>query len=170
MLKRLSEHGVDYVLIGAFAVIGHGAPIVTQDVDVCAPLVRPNLDRIVEALRDLHPYFRIRPDTQKLPLYEDPARLVGFRNIYLTTDWGTLDILGELPDVATFEELAGKAIEADFGTVKCKMIDLDTLIKAKKALARPKDLFHLRHLEAIQKRERQQPRLFDPPPAEGDPK
>jgi hypothetical protein len=81
----LSEHGVEYVLVGAFAAMGHGSMIVTHDVDVCAPLVRPNLDRIVEALRDLHPFFRFRPENQKLPLYDDPARLVGFRNIYLIT-------------------------------------------------------------------------------------
>ena len=59
ILKRLSEHGVEYVLIGGFAAMGHGCMIVTQDVDVCAPLVRPNLDKMIEALRDLHPEFSI---------------------------------------------------------------------------------------------------------------
>ena len=153
ILNRLSEHGVEYVLVGAFAAMGHGCMIVTHDVDICAPLVRPNLDHIVEALRDLHPHFRFRPDSHKLPFYDDPARLVGFKNIYLTTDWGILDILGEMEGVATFTELSAKSVEADFGKFKCRMIDLDTLITVKKAVGRPKDLFHLKHLEAIRKKD-----------------
>ena len=152
ILKRLSEHGVDYVLVGAFAAMGHGTMIVTHDVDICAPLVRPNLDRIVAALGDLNPYFRFRPSTARLPLYDDPARLVGFKNIYLITDWGTLEILGEMPDLADYGTIAMKAVEADFGSFKCKMIDLDSLIAAKKIAGRPKDLAHLKHLEAIKKK------------------
>lgn len=150
ILKRLSDRQVDYVLIGSFAAMGHGSPIVTQDIDVCAPLVRPNLDRIVEALRDLHPTFRMRPG-QKLPLYDDPARLVGFKNIYLNTDWGVVDILGELPGVGPFEQIAKTAVHANFTEFSCPMLDLETLIAAKRAAGRPKDLVHLRHLEAIRK-------------------
>lgn len=153
ILKRLSEHGVEYVLIGGFAAMGHGCMIVTQDVDVCAPLVRPNLDKMIEALRDLHPNFRFRPGSQKLPLYDDPEQLVGFKNIYLTTDWGILDILGSMEGVATYSELASKSVEADFGNFKCKMIDLDTLIAVKKGAGRQKDLFHLKHLEAVRKKQ-----------------
>jgi hypothetical protein len=150
ILKRLSDHGVDFVLIGSFAAMGHGSPIVTQDVDVCAPLVRPNLDQIIGALRDLNPYFRFRAG-QKLRLYDDPARLVGFKNIYLETDWGVLDILGDLPGVGPFEQIARTAETIDFGGFTCRMLDLDTLIAAKRAAGRPKDLVHLRHLEALKK-------------------
>src|SRR2546430_1303425 len=114
ILKRLTDHGVEFVVIGSFAAVGHGAPIVTRDVDVCAPLVRPNLDNIVAALRDLHPYFRFRPATSRIYLYDDPARLVGFKNIYLVTDLGLIDILGELPDVGSYEKIAATSVEADF--------------------------------------------------------
>lgn len=152
ILKRLSEHGVEYVLVGGFAAMGHGCMIVTQDMDICAPLVRPNLDKIVGALGDLHPHFRFRPNSQKLPLYDDPARLVGFKNIYLTTDWGILDILGEMEGIATYLDLASKSVEVNFGEFKCQMIDLDTLIAVKRAVGRQKDLFHLKQLEAVRKK------------------
>ncbi len=158
ILKRLTEHDVEFVLIGAYAAMAHGTAITTQDVDVCAPLIRPNLDRIIAALRDLHPYFRFRPATSRIWLYDDPARLVGFKNIYLATDLGPVDILGELPDVATYDQVAAKSIEADFKTFKCRMIDLDTLISAKRAANRPKDQIHLRHLEALQRRINQPPK------------
>jgi hypothetical protein len=159
---------VEYVLVGAYAAMSHGALITTQDVDVCAPLGRPNLDRIVEALRDLHPYFRFRPDS-KIALYDDPARLVGFKNLNLVTDWGVIDILGDLPDVATYDQIASKAIPATFGRFTCPLIDLETLIAAKRGAGRPKDQLHLRYLEEIQRREKQQPRhLNDIPDANHD--
>lgn len=150
ILKRLSDHETQFVLIGSFAAMGHGSPVVTQDVDICAPLVRPNLDKIVNALRDLRPHFRFQ-GSRKLPLYDDPARLVGFKNIYLNTDWGILDILGDLPGVGPFEQIIQTAVPIDFDQFTCLMLELDTLIAAKRAAGRPKDLVHLRHLEAIKK-------------------
>jgi hypothetical protein len=162
LLKRLTDHGVDFVLIGGFAAMTHGSSVVTQDVDVCAPLTLPNLTRIVGALRDLHPNFRFRPD--RLPLYDDPARLLGFRNLNLVTDWGVLDILGELPGVGSFEELAGRYFVQDFGGFTCKVLDLDTLIVSKKFAGRAKDLVNVQHLEALQRLKRDQPDLFPSPP------
>lgn len=49
LLKRLSDFGVEYILIGDMAAIVHGSTVVTRDVDVCAPPVFPNLQRIVAA-------------------------------------------------------------------------------------------------------------------------
>lgn len=162
LLKRLSDHQVEFVLVGGFAAMSHGSPVVTQDVDVCAPLTLPNLTRIVESLRDLQPMSRFRPD--RLPLFDDPARLVGFRNLNLVTEWGVLDILGDLPGVGSFGDLAGRTIATNFGEFVCQVLDLETLIASKTAAGRPKDLVNVRHLEAIQRMKREQPGLFDPPP------
>jgi hypothetical protein len=162
LLRRLSEHHVEFVLIGGYAAMTYGSPVVTQDVDVCAPLNLPNLTRIVEALRGLDPRFRFHPDRPHL--YEDPARLIGFRNLNLVTDCGVLDILGELPGVGTFDDLAGRYNRIDFGGFTCNVLELDALISSKRFAGREKDVANIRHLEAIQRLKREQPGLFDAPP------
>ena len=58
ILKRLSEHDVRYVLIGGVAAVVHGSPVVTRDVDVCAPLDDENRAKIIDALRGLNPRWR----------------------------------------------------------------------------------------------------------------
>ena len=35
LLRRLVEHGVEFVLVGGMAAAAHGASIVTEDVDIC---------------------------------------------------------------------------------------------------------------------------------------
>ena len=62
LLKRLSDCGVNFTLIGGMAAIAHGSSMVTKDVDVCSPMIEANLARILSALRDLHPRHRMRPD------------------------------------------------------------------------------------------------------------
>lgn len=81
ILRRLSNAGAEFVLIGGVAAIHYGGATVTDDVDICAPMDRANVVRIVTALADVEPRWRFRPD------------------IYLRTKLGILDVLGELPDV-----------------------------------------------------------------------
>jgi hypothetical protein len=68
-----------------------------------------------------------------------------------------------MPGVATYEQLAAKSIEANFGAFTCRMIDLDTLIATKKMAGRPKDLLHLKQLEAVRRKKNEQ--AGTPPPA-----
>jgi hypothetical protein len=43
LLKRLSDHGVKYVLVEGMACVVHGSQVVTQDVDICASLTPENM-------------------------------------------------------------------------------------------------------------------------------
>jgi hypothetical protein len=149
LLKRLSDHQVEYVLIGGMAAIFHGSPLMTQDVDVCAPMTDENLRRIHAAMHGLDARFRMRPD--RMPLWDDPARLHGFKNLNLLTTLGVIDILGEVSGVGTFDDVRDKIVGVDVGGFRCPVLDLDTLIRSKKAAGRPKDQVGVRHLEAIKK-------------------
>ena len=162
LLKRLKDHGVEFVLIGGVAAMVQGSPLATYDVDVCAPLSESNVSRILDALRGVRPRFRFRPD--KMPVPDDPARLRGIKNLNLLTDLGVIDILGELPGIGSFESLAGKTEDLNVGGFVCRVLDLDTLIAAKRAAGRDKDLLNVRQLEAIRRSRQQQPGLFDRPP------
>ena len=37
LIDRLTKEQVDFVVVGAYAAILHGATVVTRDVDVCMP-------------------------------------------------------------------------------------------------------------------------------------
>ena len=79
ILKRLNDHQVEYVLIGGMACVVHGSQVVTQDVDICAPLTLENLGRLCAALQDSHPRFRMSREFRPLP--QNPEELDKFKNL-----------------------------------------------------------------------------------------
>ena len=159
LLRRLREASVDFVVVGGLATIVHGGAVITEDLDICAALNHQANVRIIEALQDLHPFFRMRPDLGLVTPDNHNLRLL--KNLYLWTDAGQLDVLGELPDVCSYEELVPRSVMVDFQGVECRVVDIDTLIAAKRAAGRDKDLIAIRHLEALKKDREQNPGLFD---------
>ena len=161
LLKRLAEGGSEFIIIGGTAAIAYGGSVTTDDLDICAPLHPDNAVKIIKALEGLHPRWRTRPDLPVITA-DSPHLRPGLNNLYLITDLGKLDVLGEVPDVCSYTELANRSIDAEFEGVKCRMIDLDTLIAAKRAAGRDKDLATLQHLEVLRKAREQHPGVFDP--------
>jgi len=53
ILAGLRSHGVRYVLVGELAAAIHGAPLDTNDVDICVPDDQQNLSRLSLALQQL---------------------------------------------------------------------------------------------------------------------
>lgn len=157
LLKRLTDYGVEFVLVGGLAAVAHGSSMVTRDVDVCVSFREPNLSKIFDMLRDINPKIRMRPDKMRLP--DDPARFTDLKNLYLQTDLGIVDFLGELTGIGDYSEVVKHSRIANLGGFDCRILDLDALILAKRAAGRPKDLRVLPELEALQKR----PTLFDKP-------
>jgi hypothetical protein len=149
-LKRMTDNGVRFVLIGGYAGIVHGSPIGTEDVDVCAPLDPDNVARILSAGADLHPRFRMRPD--KPPVPTDAEALKGFKNLYFLTDLGPMDFLSEVTGIGGFDEVMRHTVETAVGGYACRVLDLDGLIRSKRAVGRPKDLRGVAELEAIRRR------------------
>jgi hypothetical protein len=150
LLKRLNDHRVKYVLVGGMASVVHGSQIVTQDIDICAPLTPENLSGLLAALDGLHPCFRTFRDRRPLP--DEPAQLEGFKNLYLVTDLGQLDVLSEITGVGDYSEVERHIIQIDLKGTLCRVLDLDTLITAKKAMNSPKDRQAVIELEAIRER------------------
>jgi predicted nucleotidyltransferase len=152
LLKRLADRNVELVVVGGLAGIIHGSALVTEDVDVCAPLTPENLSRILAALRELHPRFRMNPGHPPLP--DDAAKLAGFKNLYLMTDLGQIDLMSEISGLGPYADVAGHAVTVDVGGVRYSVLSLEGLIRSKKALGRPKDLRAARELEALRQRNR----------------
>ena len=153
LLTKLVEHEVRFVVVGGVAAISHGSARVTEDLDVCAPLDHANAVKIIHAVAYANPRWRMRPD---LPVIT-PAhpQLDGLKNLYLATDLGQLDVLGELTGVGGFPDVERKSEQTTIAGIRCRVLDLDTLIEAKRAAGRPKDRVALRELEVIRDLKRQ---------------
>lgn len=152
LLKRLNDHGVEYVIVGGLAGVIHGSSIVTEDVDVCAPMTPENIERIVAAFRGTDARHRMNPVRPPLP--EDPAALAGYKNLYLVTSAGQIDVLSEISGIGDFARASEGAIKVDLGGIQCPVISIDNLIASKRAMGRPKDIQSAIELEAIRERMR----------------
>ncbi|MDC0668505.1 hypothetical protein [Nannocystis radixulma] len=162
LLQRLLAAGFDFVILGGVAAVVHGSAYNTDDLDVAAVFTADNMARLLAALRPLHPRNAARPDLGELDV--TPEQLARHRNLYLVTDSGRLDVLGEVPPIVSVAEIDSAAEKVDFLGATCKVIALDHLITIKESVGRPKDLLVVAELKAIRDRLRNAPR----PPSGGD--
>jgi hypothetical protein len=149
ILERLNRAEVEYVIVGGMAAVFHGVPLVTRDVNICLPLTEQNLRCLERALSDLNPVHRETP--QRLPFnvaIDHPRR----ENLYLSTDWGVLDCLGEVRGLGDFEVVARRSQIIELPIGACRILTLEALIEAKAAMGRPQDQLALLHLKTIQQR------------------
>jgi hypothetical protein len=130
--------------------VAHGTSLVTQDVDICCHFATDNLMRLQEALAGLHPVHRMTP--KRLPLQLTPQACGGLKNLYLDTDLGQLDCLGEVAGVGDFEQAKSLSVEVSLPAGTCRVLSLDALIAAKAAMARPRDREVVKQLRAIKAR------------------
>lgn len=149
---RLIEAKVEFVMIGGFAALSHGVMRSTRDVDICCRFSEANLMRIQAAFADLHPVHFPRTD---LPLQLTPELCASLKNLYLKTDLGRVDCLGEVLGVGNFDEVIKHSVELDLPAGRCRVIDIDTLIRAKEAMDRDHDRITIRELNEIKRRRQQ---------------
>ncbi len=151
LTRRLIEAQVEFVLIGGFAAVAHGVTLVTRDLDICCRFNETNLKRIHKALAGLHSAHRSRPD---LPLALTPEQCASPKNLYLKTDLGIVDCLGEVLGVGDFESVFEHSIEVELPCGNCRILGLEALIRAKEAMNRDHDRMTVRQLKEIQRRQR----------------
>ena len=150
LTRRLVESQAEFVLIGGFAAVAHGATLVTRDVDICCRFSEANLKRIQRALSQLHPVHRSRPD---LPLDLTPEQFSSLKNLYLKTDLGVVDCLSEVRGIGDFDAAVKQSVEVELPFGHCRILDIDGLIRAKEAMNRDHDRITVRQLREIKKRQ-----------------
>lgn len=146
LVELLLVNNVDFVLIGGFAAILHGASMMTEDLDVCIPFNIENCEKLLEALKNIHPM----PRPKRFPLNRTAQRLSELKNLYLDTDLGPIDFLGSVANLGSFENLKTHIMEIDLYGHKVKILKIESLIASKKTLGRPKDKQVIFQLMAIQ--------------------
>jgi hypothetical protein len=152
LLQVLAKADVRFILVGGVAATAHGCARATQDLDIVYERSDANLVRLVQALAPYQPYLRGAP--QGLPFHLDLKTLKTGLNFTLTTQLGWIDLFGEIPGGGGYEDLVATSVALDIFGYRCALIDLDTLIRSKRAAGRPKDFESLAELESIRDRKR----------------
>ena len=150
LIVRLVDAQVDFVIIGGVAAVVHGCPLQTYDLDICCDVSAENVLRVQAAVADLHPVHRMHPRRPALALTRQSAR--GWRNIYLDTDIGQLDCLGEVTGIGDYAAAREQSTEIEVRGRPCQVLSLDALIRAKEATGRRRDWEAVLFLRAIRER------------------
>lgn len=149
LLRFLIHSPIDFVLVGGFAAVLHGSNQVTRDIDICIVYTPERINDLRELLRPLNP--RHRMDELKTSFLEFPQDLSRKQDFHLSTDLGLLDVISEVEGVGGYYDLIEKSEEIELYGGKCRIMGVEDLIKAKKALGRHRDLVVVEELEAILK-------------------
>jgi len=147
LLETLSDAEVEFILVGGVAAVLHGSARMTQDVDVVYARSSENRSKLVSALESHQPYLRGAPPG--LPFRWDPPTIQSGLNFTLTTDLGPLDLFGEIAGGGTYEQLLPHTVEVSLFGRSIRCLDLETLLRVKRAAGRPKDLEVIAELEAL---------------------
>jgi predicted nucleotidyltransferase len=139
LLAAFAASGVRYVLVGGYAVIFHGRPRATKDIDLLVELTDANRARLAEALLAFG----------APPTVADAARTLAAEEVvYFGTSPLRVDLLGSVSGLA-FADVHARAVTTTLDDVPVRVIALDDLITNKRASARPRDLEDCAELERI---------------------
>ncbi len=147
LLRRLTEAGVEFVVIGGAAAVAHGSARLTQDLDVVYRRTDENQTRLAVALDEIAPYLRDAPPG--LPFVWDARTIEAGLNFTLATTEGAIDLFGDIPGGGGYDELRPHTISISVFGIECLCLDLETLIRVKRAAGRPRDFDAVAELESL---------------------
>ena len=130
LLESFNAHGVEYVLVGAYALAFHGAPRYTGDLDLFVRPTFENAHRLIAALGD----FGFGSLDLAVEDFTAPDRVV-----QLGVPPVRVDLVTSLTGV-TWDEVWSARTAMAAGGIRIAVIDRAAFIKNKRATGRPKDL------------------------------
>lgn len=167
LLLILSEHGVDFIVIGGIAATAHGSRYMTDDVDVLFERSLENRQRLAKALHALAARLSTppgipRPATQRNTRWWQEQTQDALANIdagflslwnsyHFETPFGPFDCMATVPGAPPYEEARQRANETPLEHCTIRIVDLDDLLAMKRATARPKDLATVTELLEIRR-------------------
>ena len=150
IFAALHASKVDFVVIGAVAMVLQGSARVTRDLDLCYSRERRNLNRLATALKPFAPVFRDAPDG--LPFVLDAGTLEAGLNFTLRSDAGDLDLLGEVTGIGPYLSVVRLSIPMEVYGRDVRVLSLEGLERAKRAAGRLKDLVDIAEIREIRRR------------------
>ena len=137
ILRVLTKHGVEFVVVGGVSAVLQGAPVNTFDLDVVHSTEAPNVEKLMEALAELDAVYRLQPHRKLRPA---ASHLKSPGHQLLMTQFGPLDLLGRIGDGEGYHQIVGQADRMDIGDgLSVAVLTLVSLIRVKEATAGEKD-------------------------------
>lgn len=149
MLRQLVAGGLDFVVIGGVAVLLHGYPRSTRDLDIAFAYDDGNLEALGRVLVELE--AKLRGVDAELPFVPDTRTLHGVELLTLQTSAGWLDVQRRTPGVSSYEGLRRRAERVELDGVSVLVASPDDLIAMKRIAGRPVDQTDIAALEAIKR-------------------
>ena len=147
MLTGLTRKKVKFVVVGGIAAVAHGSSRVTNDLDICYETTDGNVRTLASLLANWQAYPR---GVEKgLPFIMDDRTLRNAPVLTLTTTEGDLDVLDQIAGVGRYANVREHSEKISALGVSFRVLDLPSLIKAKRAAGRPRDFDQLPELEAL---------------------
>lgn len=137
LLGPLLGRGVDFVMVGGMAGLSHGSGYPSYDLDIVYARDRENIQRLVEALREIG--VRLRGTPADLPFLLDVKTIENGSNFTFITPHGDFDILGHADGMPSYEALRSDASLRDILGLDVRVASIEHLIAMKRAANRPKD-------------------------------
>lgn len=146
-IELLCENKVKFIIIGGAAAYLHGSAHLTQDLDIVYDRSKENIRKLVHALEKIHP--KLRGVDFDLPFIFDEKTIHNGLNFTFNTDYGFIDILGEVAGGGNYKKLLKHSENMQIFGFKCYCVDLKTLINLKIASGRPKDFEIISELQFL---------------------
>jgi hypothetical protein len=153
LLRTLSDHHVEFVLVGGAGANAHGAERLTTDLDIVARWTTENLTRMARALTDLSARLKV-PGLEPIEAPLDARMLARMELSTWRTSAGDFDVISQLPHgkraYVDYDTLLGRAHQVTLYGVPVQVASLDDIITSKETVNRPPDraalpeLYHLR--------------------------
>lgn len=140
ILSAFAAEGVEYLLVGAYAVAVHGLPRATGDLDLWVGTTGDNPKRVRRALE------RFGAPLDQLTLKDLTRPDVVFQ---IGVAPRRIDVMTSVDGVA-FARAWGRRLDAKLETLTVHVISRDDLIRTKKAAGRAQDLADVAWLEGRQ--------------------
>jgi hypothetical protein len=149
LIGALVARHVDFVVIGAVALVLHGSARVTRDLDVCYSREPANRKALAAALKPFAPTLRGASPT--LPFVLDAATLTSGLNFTLTCSAGDIDLIGEVTGIGEVPVVERLSETMEIYGLSVRVLSLQGLERAKRAAGRLKDLADLAEILELQR-------------------
>ncbi len=156
LLHRLSEGGVDYVVVGGVAVAVQGYGRATKDLDITYATDTANLEALGEVL--IAAKARLRGVPQDVPFIPDGRTLKRTQILTLDTADGGLDLLVDPSGAPSYDAMRSRADLIEFEDILVRIVGLEDLLAMKRAAGRSQDLADIEALETVRRETRRKPK------------
>ena len=137
ILQAFTDEGLEYLLVGAYALAAHGSPRATGDIDLWVRPTKSNAVKVRALAKFGAPLSEIKTSDFEKP---DIVFQIG-------VEPNRIDILTQISGVDNFEAAYSSRMEVSIEGITIPVLGKPLLMKNKKATGRPKDLADLTWLE-----------------------